>query len=65
MDENGETLLDQVLRKLVEAERKSQGRDEKTTMVIIDSKSIQNADTAEERGYDAGKKLPGSSCTLV
>ncbi len=64
IDENGETLLDQVLRKLVEAERKSQGRNEKTTMVIIDSKSIQNADTAEEKGYDAGKKPPGSSCTL-
>ncbi len=57
MDENGETLLDQVLRKLVEAERKSQGRDEKTTMVIIDTKSIQNADTAEEKGYDAGKNF--------
>ncbi len=65
IDENGETLLDKVLRKLVEAERKSQGRDEKTTMVILDSKSIQNADTAEEKGYDAGKKLRGSSCTLV
>jgi len=64
IDENGETLLDKMLRKLVEAERKSQGRDEKTTMVIIDSKSIRNADTAEERGYDAGKKLPGSNFTL-
>ncbi len=31
MDEDGETLLNKVLRKLVEAERKSQKRDEKTT----------------------------------
>lgn len=29
-----------------------------TTMIIVDSKSIQNADTAESKGYDAGKKLP-------
>ena len=25
-------------------------------MIIVDSKSIQNADTAEEKGYDAGKR---------
>ena len=28
-------------------------------MGIIDSKSIRNADTAEERGCDAGKKVSG------
>jgi hypothetical protein len=27
------------------------------SMLIVDSKSIQNADTANEKGYDAGKKL--------
>jgi len=28
-------------------------------MVIVDSKSVKNTDTAEEKGYDAGKKLLG------
>ena len=55
-DENGVSVLDRVLRKLVEAEREKNGRMTQTTMLIVDSKSIQNADTAEEKGYDAGKK---------
>ena len=55
-DEDGVSVLDRVLRKLVEAEREKNGRMTQTTMLIVDSKSIQNADTAEEKGYDAGKK---------
>lgn len=55
-DENGVSVLDRVLRKLVEAEREKNGRMTQTTMLIVDSKSIQNADTAEEKGYDARKK---------
>lgn len=57
--ENGVSVLDRVLRKLVEAEREKNGRKTQTTMIIVDSKSIQNADTAEGKGYDAGKKYPG------
>ena len=56
-DEDGISLLDRILRKLVEMERKKNDRSEKTTMIIADSKSIQNADTAQYKGYDAGKKL--------
>ncbi len=56
-DEDGVSLLDRILGKLVEMERKENGREAKTTMLIVDSKSIQNADTAESKGYDAGKKL--------
>lgn len=56
-DDDGISLLDLILRKLVEMERKENNRSEQTTMIIIDSKSIQNADTAESKGYDAGKKL--------
>ena len=44
-DENGVSILDHVLRKLVEAEREKNGREKQTTMIIVDSKSIQNADT--------------------
>jgi len=57
--EDGESVLDLVLRELVENERMIDGRDEDTTMIIIDSKSVKNTDTAEEKGYDAGKKLLG------
>jgi transposase len=57
---NGEaSLFDRVLRELVFSERVICGRGAKTSMAIIDSKSIKNADTAEEKGYDGGKKLQG------
>lgn len=56
-DEDGVSLLDWIFRKLVEMERKNNGREAQTTMVIVDSKSIQNADTAKAKGYDAGKKF--------
>lgn len=55
-DDTGISLLDRILRKLVEMERKENERSLQTTMIIVDSKSIQNADTAESKGYDAGKK---------
>ena len=55
--EDGETLLDKVLRKLVEAERVKNKRDGETSMIIVDSRSVKNSFTAEEKGYDAGKKL--------
>ena len=55
-DENGFSLLDGILRDLVEIERKTDSREAQTTMLIIDSKTSQNADTAGTKGYDAGKK---------
>jgi transposase len=63
-DSNGETLFDRLLNKLVEASRKQSGREKKTTMIIVDSKSVKNADSAEEKGYDAGKKVKGRKRTL-
>ncbi len=30
---------------------------------IIDAQSVKNADTAEEKGYDAGKKISGPYCS--
>ncbi len=57
-DEKGISLLDIVLRKLVEMEREDKGRAEQTTMIIVDSKSLQNSDTGGVKGYDAGKKSP-------
>jgi len=58
--EDRESIIDKVQRKLVEAERIKNERDEQTTMIIVDSKSTKNADTAEEKGYDAGKKCLGN-----
>ena len=36
--------------------RNGELRKDKTSFGIIDAQSIQNADTAENKGYDAGKK---------
>ena len=54
-----ESILDCVLHELVEKERIIDGRAELTSMIIVDSKSVKNTDTAEEKGFDAGKKLLG------
>ena len=54
--EGEESLIDRILRELVESERVIHGREQQTTMLIVDSKSVKNTDTAEEKGYDAGKK---------
>ena len=62
--DSGESLLDQILRGLVESERAVNEREPETTMIIVDSKSVKNTDTAEEKGFDAGKKLQASSFTL-
>jgi transposase len=56
IDESGISLFEKIMRKLVETERIKNDRIPYTTMIIVDSKSVQNADTAEEKGYDAGKK---------
>jgi len=34
-------------------------RKDKTSFGIVDAQSVQNADTAGEKGYDAGKKVSG------
>ena len=53
------SVLKKTLRfaKLVDIERYEVGRNPLPSMFIVDSKNIQNADTAKEKGYDAGKKL--------
>ena len=58
-EEGEESVLDRVLRELVEDERMINDRDHQTTMIIVDSKSVKNTDTAAEKGFDAGKKLLG------
>jgi transposase len=53
---DGSSILDKVLNELVMSERIINGRQPETSMVIVDSKSIKNTDTADEKGYDGGKK---------
>ncbi|MDR0305428.1 MAG: transposase [Chitinispirillales bacterium] len=57
--EDGKSLLDKAMEELVLSERIISGRKSKTTMSILDSKSVKNAFTAEEKGYDGGKKNIG------
>lgn len=39
--------------------RAKQGRKPSTSFLIVDAQSVRNADTAEEKGYDGGKKVSG------
>ena len=39
--------------------RIKQGRKSKTSFLIVDAQSVKNTDTAEEKGYDGGKKVSG------
>jgi len=56
-NENGESVLDYVQAKLVDLERYETRDNPTPTMLVVDSKTVQNADTAEEKGYDGGKKI--------
>ena len=39
--------------------RRSNGREERTSFCIVDAQSVKNTDSAENKGYDAGKKVSG------
>ena len=43
----------------MEGIRIDDGRKEKTSFCIVDSQSVKNTDTAENKDYDAGKKVSG------
>jgi len=57
--EDGSSILSNVLKKLVTMIRNEDLRKDQTSMGIIDAQSVQNANTAEEKGYDGGKKISG------
>jgi transposase len=46
-------------KKTVEKHRSAAGRKEKTSFIIVDAQSVKNTETAEQKGYDAGKKVSG------
>jgi transposase len=43
----------------VKREREANGRAEKTTFCIVDAQSVTTTETAQQSGYDAGKKIRG------
>ncbi len=57
--DNTESILDQMLKKLVGTIRVSQDCKEKTSFCIVDAQSVKTTEYAENRGYDAGKKVSG------
>lgn len=62
--EDGRSIIDFIKEIAINVIRDDDGRLPETSMMIVDSKTIQNADTAETKGYDAGKKKRNktSSC---
>ena len=44
---------------LVSETRTNNGRKEETSFIIVDAQSVKNTDSADEKGYDAGKKVSG------
>ncbi len=56
-DVNKESVLELVLKKN-NCDKTMVGN----SFCIIDAQSVKNADTAEEKGYDAGKKVSGPYC---
>ncbi|WP_249663010.1 IS5 family transposase [Lentilactobacillus buchneri] len=54
-----DSLLEQVFKKIVIARRTYQGRSALTSFIIVDAQSVKNTATAENKGYDAGKKISG------
>ena len=53
---DGRSIIDLLKDIGVAVTRTHEEREPETTMMIVDSKTIQNADTAQTKGYDAGKK---------
>ena len=45
--------------------RRSHLKKDHPSLGIVDSKSIKSTDTAEEKGYDAGKKVSGIKLHIV
>jgi transposase len=50
------STLDKALEELVLSARVISGKEAQPSMAIVDSKSIKNTFTAEEKGYDGGEK---------
>lgn len=63
--ESAYSLLEKLLYEQVATWRETDGRNAKTTFGIVDAQSVKNTDTADEKGYDAGKKVSGIKRHIV
>lgn len=64
-NDKAESTLEKVLKKMVGKVRQNNGREEKTSFIIVDAQSVKNTDTAKEKGYDGGKKVSGIKRHIV
>ncbi len=55
-EDGGKSVLDTVMEELVLSERIIKGSNPTPTLSVTDSQSVKNVFTAEEKGYDGGKK---------
>jgi transposase len=55
---DGLSILEQVLQKLVQEKRKKDGRKTKTSFIIVDSHSVKNTDSAKKKVTMRAKKSP-------
>jgi transposase len=58
-DQDGASALERALKKSVGEARERLGRNAMTSFLIVDAQSVKNTDSAEQKGYDAGKKVSG------
>ena len=54
-----DSILEQVLKTIGWRGPTKQWTEKQTSFCIVDSQSVKNTDTAEQKGYDAGKKVSG------
>ena len=59
------SLLEKLLYEQVAAWRETDNRKPLTTLGIVDAQSVKNTDTADEKGYDGGKKVSGIKRHIV
>jgi len=60
-EEGEESILEKALRELVTELRLKTGREEKTSMIILDSQSVKNTSTAKKKAMMGVKRSVGSS----
>ena len=56
---DGVSVLERALTKSVGEAREKQRRNGSTSFLIVDAQTVKNSDSAEHKGYDAGKKVCG------
>ena len=59
LDQDGISALERAMKQSVGEAREELGRKAATSFIIVDAQSVKNTDSAEEKGYDAGKKVSG------